>query len=184
MDRARTVVTLGVLLGLCGSAPAHRVQYPKTEALEISPQSLTVHIEYLIPSAEESGLLSRLFDRDHSGTLSATERAALDAHLGRLATAFLVVELDGKSLPVGSTALERPGGGDLLAISLTLRFPLALAAGPHTLRLLDRHKDRSLAVPVRVTTAGVRLTTRLPPLPLLTAAEPLRLELVVSPKER
>jgi len=181
MDRARAVVLLcALLLGPSGGAQAHKVQYPKTDALDISAQRITVHIEYLVASAEESGLLYRLFDRDHSGVLSAAERLALREHLSRLAAAFLVVTLDGKALPLARTGAElgTPGRGDLLAVSLTLLAPVELTTGPHTLRLLDRHKDRLLAVPVRVSTAGVQLTTRLPPLPLLTADQPLTLELV------
>lgn len=181
MDRAGSVVALlvglGLGLGLGGTARGHEVEYPKRDTLYLSPQSVTLYIEYLIPSAQESALLSRLFDRDRSGGLDAAEQQALREHLCRQADAFVRLELDGRPLPLhrAGAELSRPGRGELLAISLTLTAPISDPAISHTLRLFDRHKDRALAVPVRVTAQGVQLTTRLPPLPLLTAEQPLQL---------
>lgn len=179
MDRPRAVAALGALLALAvlgAPARAHRVQYPKTDTLQLSPQALSLRIEYLVPSPEESGLLFRLFDRDRSGTLEDGEQQALREHLCRQADAFVRVELDGKPLPLVRTQAElaRAGRGELLAVSLTLTATIPTAAA-HTLRLFDRHKDRALAVPVRVAVHGVRLTTSLVPLPLLVAEQPLQL---------
>lgn len=175
MDSARAVAAAVALVGLCAAAHAHRVQYPKTDALHVSPQSVTLHIEYLIPSAEESGLLYRLFDRDRSGSLDGAEQQGLREYLCRQAGAFVRMELDGQPLPLRRTQAElaRAGRGELLAVSLTLTASIPAADGAHTLRLFDRHKDRALAVPVRVSSQGVRLTTALLPLPLLAAELPL-----------
>lgn len=181
MDRAGTVAALVGLFCLGGpgeNAQAHRVQYPKMDALSISPRSVTLQIEYLIPSAEESGLLYRLFDRDHSGGLDASEQQALREYLCQQAGAFVRLELDGRPLALARThaALGRVGAGELLAVSLTLEAAMPMAPGAHALRLFDRHKDRAQAVPVRVATQGVRLTTQRLPLPLLAAEQPLQLE--------
>lgn len=186
MDRAGSVAALlvglglGLGLGLGGTARGHEVEYPKRDTLYLSPQSVTLYIEYLIPSAQESALLSRLFDRDRSGGLDAAEQQALREHLCRQADAFVRLELDGQPLPLGraQAELSRPGRGELLAVALTLTATIPGGALGHTLRLFDRHKDRALAVPVRVSAQGVRLTTRLPPLPLLVAEQPLQLAFV------
>lgn len=177
MDRAGAVVAAVAVLGLGAAAQAHRVQYPKTDALHIEVRSLSLHIEYLIPSPEESGLLYRLFDRDRSGSLDEAEEHALREHLCHQAGAFVRLELDGRPLPLVRTQAElaRAGRGELLAVSLTLAATIPAGGLAHTLRLFDRHKDRALAVPVRVSTQGVRLLTTLLPLPLLVAEEPLRL---------
>ena len=142
MDRARTLAALRLLAGLCclggpgTRAQAHRVQYPKMDALSVSPQSVTLQIEYLIPSAEESGLLYRLFDRDRSGRLDATEQQALREYLCQQAGAFVRLALDGRPLPLqrAGAELSRPGRGELLAISLTLTAPIPDPASSHTLR--------------------------------------------------
>lgn len=186
MDRAGSVVAhrfiigLFCLVGIGASAQAHRVQYPKMDTLSVSPRSVTLQIEYLIPSAEESGLLYRLFDRDRSGSLDASEQQALREYLCQQAGGFVRLELDGRALPLVRThaALGRASAGELLAVSLTLEAAIPMAHGAHTLRLFDRHKDRALAVPVRVATQGVRLTTPLLPLPLLAAEQPLQLGFV------
>jgi hypothetical protein len=180
MDRAGAVVALGALLGLAPSAAGHGVEYPKRDTLQVAPQSVTLRIEYVVASAEESALLARLFDRDRSGALEPGEQQALREHLCRQADAFVRLELDGRPLPLRRTQAElgRPGRGELLAISMTLTAAIPGTAPAHTLRLFDRHKDRALAVPVRVTAQGVQLTTRLPPLPLLTAEQPLQLAFV------
>lgn len=180
MDRAGAVVALLAVLGVAASARGHGVEYPKRDTLQLAPQSVTLHIEYVIPSAEESALLSRLFDRDRSGELDAAEEQALREHLCRQADAFVRLEVDGQPLPLGrvQAELSRPGRGELLAVALTLTAAIPGSAPSHALRLFDRHKDRTLAVPVRVTAQGVQLTTRLPPLPLLGAEKPLQLEFV------
>ena len=182
MDRAGAVVALLAVLGLAATARGHRVEYPKRDTLYVAPQSVTLHIEYLIPTAEESALLSRLLDRDRSGGLDAAEEQALREHLCRQAGAFVRLEVDGQPLPLGraQAELSRPGRGELLAVALTLFAAIPGGAAAHTLRLFDRHKDRALAVPVRVSAQGVRLTTSLPPLPLLAAEQPLQLAFVRS----
>ena len=183
MDRSRTVARLCALvasLGLGSPAQAHQVQYPKTDVLSVAPHTITLHTEYLIPSAEESGLLYRLFDRDRSGKLDEGERQALREYLCQQAGGFVALELDGHPLHLARTKAElaTPGRTDLVGVSLTLVATVALTDGPHTLRLADRHKDRMLAVPLRVLSEGVRVTTALPPLPLLTADQPLTLRFV------
>lgn len=189
MDRARTLaVRYGVIGLFCLGGPgtgaqAHRVQYPKMDTLSVSPQSVTLQIEYLIASAEESGLVYRLFDRDHSATLDSAEQQALREYLCQQAGAFVRLEVDGRPLPLVRThaALGRARQGELLAVALTLEAAVPSAVAAHTLRLFDRHKDRSIAVPVRVAAKGVRLTTALLPLPLLVAEQPLQLGYVRLP---
>jgi hypothetical protein len=189
MDRARSVAGAAALaLLVAGGAPvgwAHRVEYPKTDALLLSAQGLALHIEYLVPTADESRLLHRLFDRDRSGQLDEGELGALREHLGHLASAFVRLSLDGKPLTwvQKKAALAMPGG-ELLALSLTLTADLPPGPGSHTLQIWDRHKDRAQAVPLRVTAQGVRLLTQLPPLPILRADGPWTVEFATDATAR
>lgn len=181
MDGARSVVAVAaaaLLVVLAGAASAHRVAYPKTDRLHLTPQGLELRIEYVVADPAEATVLVRLFDRDRSGTLEAGEQAALREHLCKLASTFVRLELDGNALPLARREAELLplGNGQPLAAALTLSAQASLAGGAHTLRISDRHKDRAIAVPLRVTTSGVRIATPLVPQPLLADGRPLTLQ--------
>ncbi len=185
MIRPARFFTLGLVLFLtlfpCFTR-AHRQEFPKRDELLVEPRRVTLTIKYLIPSTEESELLRHLFDRDRSGSLEESEQKALLSHLGVQATAFLKLTLDGQPIPLTRERAELSPANDrqsVLAVVLTLTAPLALGAGRHHLRLFDRHKDRHLVVPLRLSTPGLRLLSPLPPLPLLDDTHPLDFDLAV-----
>lgn len=195
MDTTRHVTALlGALIfaaALVPSARAHKEEFPKRDALLIEPDRVTLTVQYLVPASGEAEVLRRLFDRDRSGQLEAAEQAALRSYLSVQASAFVQLMLDGKPLPLQQERVELGpigggGGGrqDGLSAVLTLSAALpseALASGQHRLRLADRHKDRRVAVPLRVVARGLRVASHLPPLPLLDAGHAAELELEATP---
>ena len=193
MDTCRHVTALlGALLfaaALAPSARAHKEEFPKRDALLIEPDRVTLTVQYLVPASDEAEVLRRLFDRDRSGQLEAAEQAALRSYLSVQASAFVQLTLDGKTLPLKQERVELGpvgGGGrqEGLSAVLTLSAALpaaALASGHHRLRLADRHKDRRVAVPLRVVARGLRVASHLPPLPLLDAGHAAELELEATP---
>ncbi len=193
MDPTRHVsALLGALIfaaALVPSARAHKEEFPKRDALLIESDRVTLTVQYLVPASDEAEVLRRLFDRDRSGQLEAAEQAALRSYLSVQASAFVQLTLDGKALPLKQERVELGpvgGGGrqEGLSAVLTLSAALpaaALASGHHRLRLADRHKDRRVAVPLRVVARGLRVASHLPPLPLLDAGHAAELELEATP---
>jgi hypothetical protein len=182
ISRGRRCALLALLL-TSAVASAHRDEFPKRDRLELTPTALSLRIDYCLATSDESRLLFRLFDRDRSGQLDDPESAALLAHLARLATAFVTLEIDGRPLPLHQAAAELSGpSAASLALSavVILTAPLGLKPGRHRLRLGDRHKDRRQPVPLTWVATGLRVQSSLPPLPLLHDGPPIELELVVD----
>lgn len=184
MDAGRHVsLILGALL-FSAVASGHKEEFPKRDALLIEAGQLTLTVQYMVPASEEAEVLRRLFDRDRSGQLEAAEQAALRGYLSAQASAFVKVALDGKALQLRQERVELgPIGAqrEALSATLTLSLPLSLTPGRHQLRFSDRHKDRRVQVPLRVSAPGLRLRSNLPPLPLLDEWHAAELELEVTP---
>lgn len=148
--------------GLLG-AQAHAPTFPKRDQLHIDPGSVALTVEYEV-AGDEAVQLARLFDRDRSGRLDAGECSALRDSLAQVAVAFARLDWDGQPLPLArrDAVLRCDGAGPLL-LQATWVAPLPVRASPteeeagHRLRLTDRHKDRRVAVPLRITVDGVRI---------------------------
>jgi len=184
MDTRRTLARLFFALLFLRSALsfAHAVEFPKRDTLRLSRQGLTLRVQYVVQTSDEAQVLRRLFDRDRSGSLDARERQALLSHLCRQATAFLRLSFDGKSIDLITDRAEL--GEDAASVDIILSAPLIekLTSGRHQLRLFDRHKDRRIAVPIRISANEVRIHSALPPLVLLAAEKPLDLEVDFTAK--
>lgn len=190
MDAARKVSRLA--LPLCAllfsaAAAAHKEEFPKRDALLIEPDRLTLTVQYLVPASDEAEVLRRIFDRDRSGELNAAEQDALRHYLSVQASAFVQLRLDGKPVALREERMELgPIGGRRDALSAVLTLSAALPVAPplhgrHQLRFSDRHKDRKVLVPLRITARGLRILSSLPPLPLLSEGHAAELELEATP---
>lgn len=182
MDAGRTLAALifFALLSSSALAHAHGVELPKRDALLIKKDRVSIRVQYVVANNDEARVLLRLFDRDRSSSLDAPERDALRAHLCRQATSFLRLELDGKPLSLIEDHAEL--GSDLASVDIILSAPLIekQERGRHQLRLFDRHKDRRVVVPVRVTGNEVRIVSQLPPLTMLDAGQALEVSFEVT----
>jgi hypothetical protein len=188
MERARTAVAAAVAFAFAARAAAHEERTPKREELRLSPSEARLRIAYAVPAGDLAGTLSRLFDRDRDGVLSLAERAELARHLVREALAFLRLSVDGKPVVVALSADStealaalltreaRPDGE--VAVTFEAGAPLALGGGAHAIELRDRHKDRRVVIPVRVSLAPpLRWRHRPAPLPTVDEKHPLVLEI-------
>jgi hypothetical protein len=155
---------LSLLLLFSCVVGAHEERYPKHDRIELSPTKIVLVLDYAVPAGEDARALRRLLG----------ERVG--AHLIALATHFVAVWLDGRSVPVRqiAAAIDRGAGRDAdpLGVRVTLAAEVALA-GRHTLRLADRHKDRRIAVPVTLSVERVRVVGALPPQPFVDGDHPL-----------
>lgn len=182
MDAGRTVAKFLFALFLCagGDAHAHRVEFPKRDTLRVARDRLTLQVEYVVQSADEARVLRQLFDRDRSGSLDAQEQRALLAHLARQATAFVKLEFDGKPLELHEERAQLGGDGASVDILLSALLKEKPDEGRHHLRVRDRHKDRRIAVPLRIFGEQTRVVSPLPPLPLLDEDHAVDFDLEIS----
>ena len=193
MDRARPALSataVGVYAALVAglvapvSPHAHEEGAPKRDTLTIDPDRVTIVIVYDVPRGDVARALRALFDVDHAAGLDEAERDRLAVHLAHEATAFLGLRIDGAKilLTTRGRILECSGrDDDGLALRLELGGALSLSPGLHAVRFVDWHKDRRIAVPVRLA-FGPRTSSAsaLPPLPLVDEARPLELTIVVG----
>lgn len=180
MDRARPAVVFASLAALAVSAVAgaHAVKYPKRDRLVLAPSEIRLVIDYLVPAGDEARALREIFDRDRSGALDDSERAALGEYLAAQASHFAALTVDDRAVPLARVAADPDlgaGGAGPLGTTVTLAARVALD-GAHRVKLVDRHKDRRVDVPVEVVFDRVALQSKLPPLPLLGADKVLELE--------
>jgi hypothetical protein len=181
--RFSSAVVFGWVLALLlmpRPAAAHREEFPKRDQLVVTPDHVTLTIEYLIPTDEEAAVLRRLFDRDRSGSLDADEQQNLLLYLCTQATAFLRLSVDERPIALQqerSQLLPLSESKNPLMAVITLTAPLSLKRGRHHLHLVDRHKDRHILVPLRLSAPSIRILSPLPPLPLVNEAHPLDLQL-------
>lgn len=188
MDASRHVmriIGLGLLF-VSAVAAGHKEEFPKRDALLIEPGRLTLTVQYVVPASEEAEVLRHLFDRDRSGQLEGAELDALRSYLSTQASAFVKLALDGKALQLKQEQIELgpipiDARREALSAVLTLSLPLSLSPGRHQLRFSDRHKDRRVQVPLRISGRGLRVRSNLPPLPLLDEGHVAELELEVTP---
>lgn len=144
----------GTVLLLASVASAHHLAAPKVDLVSVSRQEIRVAVDYSVDPAKGSELLG-LFDRDRDGRLAGEERSTAEQWLRVAATHFLSVRVDGKVVPLSEIEAEFRGmeGRGVPGALLVLSAPLSLGKGAHRLELTDRHKDATIAVPVRVTFA-------------------------------
>ena len=168
----------------CSIAGAHVERYPKRDALTIAPTGLRLTVDYLVPSGDVALALRKIFDRDHSGALDDGERAALREHLAKEATVFLRVSLDGRDVKLEprTTIADVSGAEDeRMTVHVELAATQQIAEGDHRVLVSDHHKDRRIAVPLRVTlAAGVRWKSRPPLLITVDGAHDAELAVVVT----
>lgn len=155
-----------------GGAWAHHLAAPKVDLVSISRNEFRIAVDYSVDPAK-SGELRALFDRDRDGRLAGEERATAEAWLRVAAMHFLSVRVDGKALVLGEIAAEFRGldeRGGAPGVMVVLSAPLSLGKGAHRLELTDRHKDATIAVPVRVTFAR-GIDSDVPDAPLQVGAQ-------------
>jgi len=184
MDAARTLARLVFTLfgAWCATCFAHAVEFPKRDALRLSRDRVSLRVQYVVSTSDEAQVLRRLFDRDRSGALEDPERQALLQHLCRQATAFVRLSLDGQPIELAIEHAEL--GADSTSADILLSAPLIekLGRGRHQLRLFDRHKDRKVAVPLRVFSRDLQIHSALPPLVMLDESRPLEMSIEISAK--
>ena len=147
MKRLAVVASLAPMIAF-----AHHLAAPKVDLVSVSRKEIRVAVDYFV-DATQSETLRGLYDRDRDGRIAGAESAPAEAWLRLAATNSLVVRVDGAVIPLKELAVEwrgLDGRGDLGAM-FVLSGPISLGIGPHRLELKDRHKDASIAVPVRVT---------------------------------
>ena len=149
-------MALGVLF-FSAAAAAHSIDTPKSDLVRLEPGSVTVIVDYVVPAADAE-VLRHLYDADRDGKLAPRERAGLVAWVSLAATHFLVLQVDGATLAISEDESARAvdglddASGDLHG-TFVMRAPLP-RKGAHRLSVRDRHKDPSIAVPVRVVLVG------------------------------
>jgi hypothetical protein len=143
VDASRVVIAL-----LCagGIAAAHK-SIPKQVAVTLRRDAVEVVVEYVV-EGDVARTLRRLLPPERVG-----------AHLAREALAFLVVSVDGAPLALEQTGLHLEILPQGYYARVTVGAALPLRDGRHALRVVDRHKDRRVSVPVRLE-AGRWVTVR------------------------
>lgn len=156
------------------AAQAHHLAAPKVDLVAVSQKEIRIAVDYSVEPAKAADVRD-LFDRDRDGKLAGDERAAAESWLRAAATHFLRIRVDGAAAPWGEIAAEFRGLDDrgVPGVLVVVSAPVSLGKGDHRLELTDRHKDASLAVPVRVTFArGLTLAdTTAPDGPLSVGAQ-------------
>lgn len=143
-----------LLLLLPALGLAHHLAAPKVDLVSVSAKEIRIAVDYSVDLVQ-SDTLRGLYDRDRDGRIGADEAAPAEAWLRLAATNFLGVEIDGQPLALRELAVELRGmdGRGALGGMFVLSAPVSLGKGAHRMELRDRHKDASIAVPVRVTFA-------------------------------
>lgn len=166
MGSARTLIAAAcaaATLAGAGSRAAwgHTFTTPKRDAVRVEPGRVSVTVDYLVPPAEAFEL-RRLWDLDRDGRIRGRERETAVAWLVLAASHFVEVSVDGKPVAMAEDLSQRTleGIDDAVSSSSEIRLVLvlegktSLASGEHRLSVNDRHKDASIAVPVRVVFVG------------------------------
>jgi hypothetical protein len=134
------------------------VPHPRTEGLRLSPEGISLRVDFEVAAGEPARALRQAFDRDRSGALDPGERQALTEHLARTATLRTRLSVDGLEVPLARKA-ARGEKVDLPASStalLAVRVELAGAWPPGSgdwrgrRRVELRDEDPSGHVPVAV----------------------------------
>jgi hypothetical protein len=153
--KRRTGIAIAVMV-LASTAAAHTLAYPKLDTVHVAKDRVTVMADYSLDVAASADL-KRVYDRNRDGVVAGDERATLESYLRIVATHYLSLTLDGTPLPLAETGVSFEGVDEPIATGRELRavFELSASLGSgSTLTLSDRHKDRSIEIPVSVDFAG------------------------------
>jgi len=88
--------SLVLVLVLVLEARAHQAPHPKRLLLQLSPDRITVLVDFTVAGGEPARALRQSFDRDRNGRLDDSERALLAEYL--MATATLRTRIRGLEL--------------------------------------------------------------------------------------
>ena len=136
----RRLPLLVALLLLPSTASAHRLdEYLQSTLVAVEPDRVRLMI-HLTPGVDVAGQVLALVDRDHDGTISASEAVVY----GELVHRDLVVRLDQRTVELQRTAWTFPAPSELRIGSgiIKLEFssaPDPLAPGAHRLTIQNRH---------------------------------------------
>src|SRR4051812_13382803 len=142
----RTFFRLGLLLisfAFPSIVSAHRLdEYLQATLVAIEPEDVRLQIN-LTPGVAVAEQVLALIDRDHNGVISTNEAAAY----AQLLKGDLTVRLDKRRVGLKLTASKFPAPAELRTGSgiIQLEFsvtPTALATGPHSFMLENRHLAR------------------------------------------
>lgn len=161
-----------VPFALAGAALAHDLPHPKKDALRLTPEGLSVVVDYEVNPGEAASGLRALFDRDGDGRLSPPEQAQLTEYLARTATLFFKTTSDGAPLSferrrATAERVDEPANSTaLLAVTVELFAPwpgawprgwFGFGRARHVV-IDDKPKQRGDHVPVTVTVDRVTLS--------------------------
>jgi hypothetical protein len=136
-----------LVLAAPASSAAHRLdEYLQASRLAIGREEIGLELD-LTPGASIAAHVVALVDRDADGTISPLEAEAY----GRSAVRALVLEVDGRAVPLALTRVEASRIGEMMdgAGSIQIvavgRFQQPVAAGTRHLRFRnDHHPDSSV----------------------------------------
>jgi hypothetical protein len=142
---------------LASWAGAHEIRYPKRDKLAISPTEIRVVIEYSV-SREDARMLRQIL------------RRPITDYLVQQATHFVVLAVDGEKRALKTVTVVGLDEGVRVELSAEVNHP-------RQVHFQDRHKNRHITVPVEVVVEGLKVTSKLPPQPVVFADHPLDLDL-------
>jgi hypothetical protein len=158
MKKSSVVLVLVLVL----EARAHQAPHPKRLSLQLSPDRITVLIDFTVAGGEPARALRQSFDRDRNGRLDDSERALLAEHLAKTAalrTRIRRVELNRAAPPRLDGELADSTQPLSIRVALHGAWPDPDWLGRRTLVVEDESPAGAGHVPVSATCEGCSISS-------------------------